>query len=115
MSVESVKLLQKTTRRAVIFCLKSSLKTTNQSSQLAGHGSLLVLSGSDLSVNFSTDYTAFFIYSRSPFLVVYLDWGCLVSEKRGDALAQNTVIPQQIASPLEFMDTGQTPCWRREY
>lgn len=115
MSVESVKLLQKTTRRAVIFCLKSSLKTTNQSFQLAGHGSLLVLSGSDLSVNFSTDYTAFFIYSRSPFLVVYLDWGCLVSEKRGDALAQNTVIPQQIASPLEFMDTGQTPCWRRQY
>lgn len=43
--------------------------------------------------------------------MVYLDWGCLVSEKRGDALAQNTVIPQQIASPLEFMDTGQTPCW----
>lgn len=102
-------------KTSVIFCLKSSLKTTNQSFQLAGHGSLLVLSGSDLSVNFSTDYTAFFIYFRSPFLVVYLDWGCLISEKRGDALEQNTVIPQQIASPLEFMDTGQTPCWRREY
>lgn len=114
MSVESVKLLQKTTIWAVIFCLKSSLKTTNQSSQLVGHGSLLVLSGFDLSVNYSTDYTAFFIYSRSPFLLVYLDCGHLISEKRGDALAQNRVIPQQTASPLEFMDTGQTPCWSRE-
>lgn len=106
MSVESVKLLQKTTRQAVIFCLKSSLKSTNQSSQLAGHRSLLVLSGFNLSVNYLTVYTAFFIYSRSPFLVVYLDCGCLLSEKRGDALAQTRVIPQQIASALEFMDTG---------
>ena len=117
MSVKSVKLLQKTTRQAVIFCLKmslkTSLKTTNQSSQLTGHGSLLVLSGSDLTVNYFPDFTGFFIFSRSPFLVVYLDCGCLTSEKRGDAIAQNIVIPQQIAGALKFIDTGQTLCWRR--
>lgn len=84
MSVKSVKLLQKTTRQAVIFCLKMSLKTTNQSSQLTGHGSLLVLSGFDLTVNCFTDYTGFFIFSRSPSLVVYLD----VSQ------VKNVVMPQ---------------------
>lgn len=35
-------------------------------------------------------------------------FGCLTSEKRGDATAQKTVIPQQIAGPLKFMDAGQT-------
>lgn len=106
MSVKSVKLLQRITRQAVIFCLKISLKTTNLSSQLTGRGSLVVLSGFDLTVNYFTGYTGFFIFSRSPFLVVYLD--CLTSEKRGDATAQNTAIPQQIAVLLKFMDTGQT-------
>lgn len=107
MSVKSVKLLQKTTTQAVIFCLKMSLKTTNQSSQLTGHGSLLALSGFDLTVNYFTDHTVFFIFSRSPFLVVYLDCGCLTSEKRGDAIAQNTVSPQLIAGLLKFTGIGK--------
>lgn len=103
-SVKPVKLLQKTTRQAVIFCLK----TTNLGSHLTGHGSLVVLSSFDFTVNYFTGYTGFFIFSRSPFLVVYLDCGCLTTEKRGDAIAQNTAIPQQIAGPLTFMDIGQT-------
>lgn len=40
--------------------------------------------------------------------MVYLDCGCLISEKRGDAIAQDTVIPQQLAGSLQFTDTEQT-------
>lgn len=115
MFVKSVKLLQMTTRQAVIFCLKTSLKTTNHSSQLSAHESLLVLSGFDLTVNSFTDYTCLFVFSRSPFLVVYSDCGCLTSEKRGDAIAQHTVMPQQTAGSLKVMDAGQTLCWSWEY